>query len=498
VRRGDLLREAHRALFANRSRTLLTGAGITVGTMALALILSLALGLDGVIDRLLTSDEQLRHVMVMPGYGGVGKAGAVPEIKGDMSDEKRARLRRALLKRGYGGPPFQIAIRMIDADTERELATLPGVESSRAFVQDRYGVEIVGAVPGAISPPAGAAPDSDAGTRGQVLPGTVRAPRDALSIAMPAKHANYPKRVFAGRWFASDDEQAAVVHEVLLYEMGLTSDEAQAAVVGRALRLTAHAGGGIAAMLPGLATPKSGGAELFHVDLPIVGVLRERFGSEPAAFVDEVWAMQADVFLPQTTARALWDRRPNREGPRSMLLVAKSTQDAAALEDSVAARGLQVRSVREAFDSIKKWLKGATVAAGFLSLVAVFVAALGIVNTMVMSVLERTREIGLLKSLGATNEDVASLFLAEASLLGLAGGVVGVGLSLALAALGNWFGRRMIEEAMMMPFDGTLFVFPWWLVAGGLAFSVTVGLVAALVPALRAARVDPVVALRHE
>src|SRR5204863_1563616 len=130
----------------------------------------------------------------------------------------------------------------------------------------------------------------------------------------------------------------------------------------------------------------------------------------------------------------------------SMLLVAKTVEDAAKLEDEVSARGLQVRSVREAFEGIKKWLKGATIAAGFLSLVAVFVAALGIVNTMVMSVLERTREIGLLKALGATDGDVTSLFLAEAGILGLAGGVLGVVLSLGLGALGNYFGRRMIEQ----------------------------------------------------
>lgn len=478
MRRRDVLAESVRALAANRSRLLLTGLGVTFGTMALVLILSLALGLDAVVDGLLASNEQLRHVMVLPGFGTTGKPGTAPDVTGDMSDEKRARLKRTLLKRGYGGPPFQIPIRAIDADTERELTSLPGVESARAFVQDRYTVSLVG----------GAAPDT-----------SPPPPRDALSLGAPAHHAYYPRRLVAGRWFTSDDEHAVVVHELLLWQMGFTSDEAQAAVVGRKLHLVARAGGAgmLGPFAPAMATP-SKAQPLFEEDVEIVGVLRERFGSEPAAFVDEIWAMQADLFLPQAFARELWDRRPNREGPRSLLLVAKTTEATPQIEEAVAARGLQVRSVREAFDSIKKWLKGATIVAGFLSLVAVFVAALGIVNTMVMSVLERTREIGLLKALGATDRDVTTLFLAEASILGLAGGTAGVAVSLGLGALGNWFGRRMIEQAMLMPFEGVLFSFPWWLVAGGIVFAVGVALSAALFPALRAARVDPVVALRHE
>jgi putative ABC transport system permease protein len=472
VRTEDLLRESVRALTANRSRMLLTGAGVTVGTMALVLILSLARGLDGVIDSLFASDEQLRHVMVMPGFGTASLTGNAPEVTGAMSDEKRARLKRTLLKRGYGGPPFQVPLRTIDAESERELARLPGVEAARVFVQDRYGVDVDGEKP-------------------------IHASRDALSIGVPAKHAYYPKRIIAGRWFRADDESAVVVHELLLWEMGLTSDEQQAAVVGRRMRVTARSGGGLTLMIPGLASNGERSA-LFTEELEIVGVIRERFGTESAAFVDEIWAMQADLFLPQATARALWERRGGNDGPRSMLLVAKTVDDAARVEEAVAARGFQVRSVRDAFESIKKYLRAATIVAGFLSLVAVFVAALGIVNTMVMSVLERTREIGLLKSLGATDRDVSGLFLAEAGILGLVGGVLGVSASLGLGTAGNYLGRRMIEQAMMMPFDGTLFAFPLWLVLGGLGFSVGVALVAALVPALRAARVDPVVALRHE
>jgi len=409
---------------------------------------------------------------VMPGFGTTGRAGSVPEVKGEMSDEKRARLKRTLFKRGFGGPPFQVPIRMIDPETEKALAALPEVESSRVFLQDRFKIE-----------PADGAP----------FPA-----RDALSLAVPAKHAHYPKRLVAGRWFTSDDEHAVVLHEMLLYNLGITDDAAQAAFVGRRVKLTAKSGGGALAAFMPAPTGGDGGSALFTVEAEVVGVIRDRWGADSSAFVDEIWGMQADVFVPQIWARELWDKRGGREGPRSMLLVAKTVEGAGELEERVSAMGLQVRSVREVFDSIKKYLHGATIAAGFLAGVAVFVAALGIVNTMVMSVLERTREIGLLKSLGATDGDVAALFLAEAGLLGLVGGAVGVALGAALGGLGNWAGRRILEDKMLMPFEGTLFERPWWLLVGGAAFAVVVGLVAALVPALRAARVNPVEALRHD
>ena len=306
----------------------------------------------------------------------------------------------------------------------------------------------------------------------------------------------------AGRWFERDDEPAVVLHELLLYEMGFTSDEAQAALVGRNVRVavsTRPNTSPLAGLFGGNAPPTTAdGPETHTLELRVAGILRERFGNEPAAFVDEIWAMQTDVFLPMGLAREMWERRPSREGLRSLLLVARRLEDVPAVEEAASAGGLQVRSVREAVERIRQSLQAATVVAAFLAGIAVFVSALGIVNTMVMSILERTREIGLLKALGATDADVGLLFLAEAAILGLCGGAIGVGLAAGLGMAGDRVGRAKIEEAFLMPFEGTLFQLPWWLVAGGLAFAVTTSLAAAIVPALRAARVDPVRALRHE
>ena len=128
---------------------------------------------------------------------------------------------------------------------------------------------------------------------------------------------------------------------------------------------------------------------------------------------------------------------------------------------------------------------------------ALFVASLGIVNTMIMAIYERTREIGTLKAIGASRSDIRSLFMLEAGMIGLLGGVVGV--------IGGWLLgiglNRVIlwyTEREQLPIRADFFVVPWWLALAGLGFAMLVGIVAGLYPAARAARLDPLVALRYE
>lgn len=480
MRPGDLLREAAGALRGSRSRTVLTGAGVSVGALALILIVSLSLGLSTVVDDLVSGEGQLRQVIVVPGFGRPMDRSAPPEVTGDMSDDKRARLRRAMLKRSRGGPPMQAALHVLDAETEKALVGMPQVESALPFLQERYEIEI-GGVP----------------TEGR---------HTALSVGVPADHPHYPDRLIAGTWFTDDAQRGVAVHELLLYEMGFTSDGDQAALVGSTLRLTARAerGGmmgrmlGAAMGLGGSGAADDDAAVLYTEELPIVGIVRERFGDEPASIMDEALAMQADLFLPVGLQRELCERRPGQDGLRALVLIARTMDDVEAIEDEAQARGLQSRSVRTVVARVKQTLRVATYVAGFLAAIAVFVACLGIVNTMVMSVLERTREIGLLKALGARGRDVVLLFLVEGALIGLGGGLLGLSGAALLGALGNRVGTSMIEEAMQMPFHGTLFQMPGWLVAGGLGFAVVTSLVASVLPALRAARIDPVKALRHE
>jgi putative ABC transport system permease protein len=133
---------------------------------------------------------------------------------------------------------------------------------------------------------------------------------------------------------------------------------------------------------------------------------------------------------------------------------------------------------------------------GIFGSLALVVASLGIINTLVMAILERRREIGVLKALGAADRDIRRLFFVEAAVMGLLGGICGVALGWAIGRAMN-FGANVYLHRRSLPATNLSSV-PWWLVAAAIAFSVGVSLAAGIYPASRAARLDPVEALRYE
>ena len=127
---------------------------------------------------------------------------------------------------------------------------------------------------------------------------------------------------------------------------------------------------------------------------------------------------------------------------------------------------------------------------------ALVVASLGIINTLVMAILERRREIGILKALGAADRDVRMLFFVEAGAMGLLGGVFGVLIGWLIGRAIN-FGTNIYLARQALPAISVTAV-PWWMVGLAIAFSILVSLAAGMYPASRAARLDPVQALRYE
>lgn len=131
-----------------------------------------------------------------------------------------------------------------------------------------------------------------------------------------------------------------------------------------------------------------------------------------------------------------------------------------------------------------------------VGMIGTTVASLGIVNTMVMSVLERTREIGIMKAVGASDSDIHAIFLVESGLIGLLGGGMGLILAWLVAGLINLVVNAIGQEHGIPSMH--YFAFPLWLCWAGMALSVGVSLFAGFIPTCRAASIDPVSALRHD
>ena len=134
---------------------------------------------------------------------------------------------------------------------------------------------------------------------------------------------------------------------------------------------------------------------------------------------------------------------------------------------------------------------------GLLGGISLLVASFGIANTMIMSILERTREIGIMKAIGAEDREIKLIFFVEAAVIGVAGGVIGVLLAWGIDAVANRLAYRFLLKPQGVSFVD-FFDLPPYLWLGAILFALVVSIIAALYPAARAARIDPVRALRHD
>jgi putative ABC transport system permease protein len=136
-------------------------------------------------------------------------------------------------------------------------------------------------------------------------------------------------------------------------------------------------------------------------------------------------------------------------------------------------------------------------ALGLLGGISLLVASFGIANTMIMSILERTREIGIMKAIGAEDREIKLIFFVEAGIIGLLGGILGALLAWGIDGVANRLAYRFILQPQGASYVD-FFALPVYLWLGAILFAVLVSILAALYPAARAARIDPVKALRHD
>jgi ABC-type antimicrobial peptide transport system permease subunit len=166
------------------------------------------------------------------------------------------------------------------------------------------------------------------------------------------------------------------------------------------------------------------------------------------------------------------------------------------IRDSVKALGYRSFSFAEQFEEIQRSFIYFDLALGVVGLIALVTASLGIANTMIMSINERRREIGVLKSLGADESNIRALFLVESGVIGLIGTAGGILTGWGITRIVSAIVKSYMRSEGVPVFD--LFALPYWLILIALALGVSVSVLAGYYPAARAARIDPVAALRND
>jgi ABC-type lipoprotein release transport system permease subunit len=493
----DILRLALRNLRESRLRATLTSMGVIVGVAVIVTMVSFGLGLQ---RNMLTRFRALDLFNEMRVFGknvfSMAVTGGDPKLGRDTNPGDRR------------GPAFRsdkAPTRILDDAALAEIAKIPGV----AYVEPDIGFTTY------------------VRCNGRVIPQSVN------GATVPNESSRF-KTFQAGQMISRPDADEAVVSDVLIETCGFAKP---ADAIGKTIEFltTEKEKEESKAATKKDANPEDGGGVSFF-GLPleegsnnasannvvgrtfrIAGVMGDE-KREGAAQGGPIGLMpSAQIYIPVAAAREWAAKHRNPMGEVALALARQSGQLGQAdsegyfsavvrVHDPVVLTDVRKRltelgfgsfSIVDQLDQIRTVFLIIDSVLGLLGGISLLVASFGIANTMIMSILERTREIGIMKAIGAEDREIKLIFFFEAAVIGLTGGVIGSLAAWGIDGLANRLAYRFILKPQNASFVD-FFSLPPYLWMGAITFALVVSILAALYPAARAARIDPVRALRHD
>jgi putative ABC transport system permease protein len=470
----ELSRIALSNLWHTKLRTVLTALGVVIGIGALVAMVSFGTGMQKNITEVFKTNDLFTSMQVLPAKVNLEEA-----MRGNPEALARVDTRNV--------PPLD------DRALER-IRGISGVETAYPEISFPVKVRCLG---------------QESRT---------------LARGLPAVMARYkPYDDFStGRFFRRDDEKSVVVNPALLRNLKIRLQDPDQqkklpfadslrgfrivppdSIVGRTLDIVTTV-----VDVPGLLqnpVAAFGGRSGVPVKetvtrLTIVGI-------EPGREPFEGPYRDRGILLPLATARTIpqmgfssvWEllQRSGREsGYASLAVRVRKISDLDSVKKKVEAMGFGTLALADQLQEIKRGFVILDTMLGAVGTIALVVAALGIINTMVMSILERTREIGIMKAIGGSENEIKCIFFVEAGIIGLLGGIFGLLLGWMVTRIANTVANYYVAKQGIPHVE--YFYIPVWLILGAVAFSILVSLLAGLYPAVRAARINPVEALRHD
>lgn len=505
----DVIKLAFHNLWSRKLRTALNIFGVVLACIVLVLTLAGTKGVsNGFQEMIQTSDEVRKFVIRRSWQPDIEVPEDVLRITGQMSEERRERLRNRLKKQWLQENADEVKL------AAEELESLKSIEHVRDVIP-RTELSCTIAL--------------DGKTEEATIVGAVR---DRLAEA----------RVLAGSFLDPTDHDAILIGEFAAFRLGYVSDQALQELVGKrvtvSIRVSGHQmayfldlmGEGNTAAVPEIesilalkelidvldSTPLSEkhkqrireavSAEQPKLDEPIFveeeyvvkGIVREATDDDEWSFLQSFHVnTRSDIFMTPHRSAQIQMGMEGFESFWAAMGIVDSVDRLESVIEEIESMGFDTHSSLRIVKAIDEEITKAKLVISLLCMLIMLISAIGISNTMVVSVLERTSEFGILKALGAEDRHVLQLMLMEGALTGLLGAVVAITCSLGISQLASIIVQRYITERIGEQYNASVFSFSVGEMSLVLAIAIVVCTLAAIFPAYRAARLDPVVAMRR-
>ncbi len=455
MKRSDLIRMCVKNLFRHRARTMLTILGVVVGCCAIVIMISIGVGMKESQEKMLSEMGDLTIITVTP----AGKGKSSPRL-----DSRAVQKIKQLSQVEVASPKLtaeNVPLQLYAGQNRRYISTW---------------LEVVGLAPEAL---------------------------EALGYQL-TEGEYLGKQAFAvlvGQDFEygfADTKRPEDRNTVDLYGgMFLAEDPSGAAESPQKPT----------PFFSAEKTPlelETGDEKKSNQKLTFSGRMKEDYGKGFETSQGVVMRIQDLEQLLDQARRAAGKKADTKKGFQTVLVKVRSIQDVEPVEKAIKEMGFRTSSMESIRKPMEKEARQKQMMLGGLGAISLLVAALGITNTMIMSITERTREIGVMKSLGCFVRDVRSVFLLEAGLIGFSGGVIGVILSLLISAAMNLLANRAAVTSLsaaisILNEQGTrMSVIPPWLALFALLFSALIGLGSGYYPANKAVRIPALEAIKHD
>ena len=442
----DLVRLILGNLSRRKARVALTAIGVVIGTAAVVILVSLAIGLQKNANEQLYGIGDLTQIQVMPAYDmqGGGGGGMVVQVGGGGSKEGQPQPARLLTNSALDELR---AISGVDLVIPREYL-MTGVLVKYQKLEGGSGII------GVESPNL-----ADLGL--EATQGGTELGRGTVVIGAMVANNFYDPRIRPGQDPPPPPDLYGQQIQLVISKYDSQGNETRK-----------------------------------NLSVRVTGVLKETRGESDYT-----------MYFPLDQIKSLneWAQghhiNYNKEGYSQVVVKVQDVEKVLDISDQITQMGFQAFTPQSFVQGINNFYVILQFIFGGVGAIALLVAAIGIANTMAMSILERTREIGLMKAVGATNRDVLAIFLGEAAGIGFIGGLGGViigwlagqGINvIALVYLANQAGQQGGAPPSIAVYT------PFWLPLFALIFSTIIGMISGLYPALRAATMIPVLALKYE